>query len=758
MRVSLTILIAAQLFSTSAKAAEPALGNPVFPGWYADPEGIVFGDRYWIYPTYSAPYDSQVFFDAFSSPDLEHWTKHERILDIKDVKWLRRALWAPSIIAKDARYFLFFSANDIQNNEEQGGIGVAVAGKPEGPFKDYLGKPLIDRFHHGAQPIDPFVFRDVDGTHYLFYGGWRHCNVARLRDDFRGFEPFPDGQTFKEVTPEHYVEGPFMFVRNGKYYFMWSEGGWTGPDYSVAYAIADGPTGPFKRIGKILQQDPAVATGAGHHSVIQVPGKDIWHIVYHRRPLGEQNGNHRVTCIDRMEFDENGLIRPVRITTAGVSPHPISGAKATVSPSTRVLTEHSREDMRFKLGAIPPPATDDLAATARLRLVSGRMDPNSGVLEVLADGKVPGGQDEPRSNFFFANSREPSRLTIDLGKPVALSGVATYSWHSDSRAGQRYRLYGADGTAASFVAAPGAGVNPAEAGWTLLARVDTSEKGGGQHAVAVVGENDKPLGTYRHLLLDAVPNQDSRGFGNTFFSEIDVIAANGQAPIRTGSVEKPVFEREGVRITLDPTASPDLLPWFRDKAIPAMLEWYPKIARMIVVPGKTPPAPKAFQIELREGQILPGHDGIPGYALGDRIVVSSKFMREQLQGEALGCLIHEMVHIVQFGAGKRAHRSVPSWFFEGATDYIRWFHFEPEKNGAVTHLPDRVRYHDSYRVTANFMDWVTRNHTKDLLAKVHIAIHEGYSDELWEKWTGKPVAELEAQWKAELNAALKSRR
>ena len=120
-------------------------------------------------------------------------------------------------------------------------------------------------------------------------------------------------------TPRHTFERGTLFIRNGRYYFMWSEGGWTGPDYSVAYAIADSPLGPFKRIGKILQQDPKVATGAGHHSVLQIPGADEWHIVYHRRPLGETDGNHRVTCIDRMEFDERGLIQPVKITFEGVS-------------------------------------------------------------------------------------------------------------------------------------------------------------------------------------------------------------------------------------------------------------------------------------------------------------------------------------------------------------------------------------------------------------------------------------------------------
>jgi beta-xylosidase len=310
------LLASAQSSKTSASAA----GNPVFPGWYADPEGIIFNKTFWIYPTYSAPYNKQVHMDAFSSKDLVTWNKHPNIIDTSAVKWAKRAMWAPSIIEKDKKYYLFFGANDIQNDNEKGGIGVAVADRPEGPFKDYLGKPLVDKFHNGAQPIDQFVFKDKDGQYYLFYGGWRHCNVAKLKSDFTGFIPFEDGKTFHEITPKGYVEGPFMFIRNGKYYFMWSEGGWTGPDYSVAYAVADSPFGPFERVGKILQQDPKVATGAGHHSVIQVPGKDEWYIVYHRRPLTETDGNHRETCIDVMSFDEKGLINPVKITREGVKP------------------------------------------------------------------------------------------------------------------------------------------------------------------------------------------------------------------------------------------------------------------------------------------------------------------------------------------------------------------------------------------------------------------------------------------------------
>jgi beta-xylosidase len=315
MKLKLLILV---LISAACSRSVEYSSNPVIDGWYADPEGLIVKNEYWIFPTYSAVYEKQVFLDAFSSKDLITWTKHERIVDTASIRWAKKAMWAPSVIEKDGRYFLFFGANDIQSNDETGGIGLAVSDNPEGPYKDFLGKPMIDKFYNGAQPIDQFAFRDSDGQYYLVYGGWRHCNIVKLKNDFSGIEESGDS-AFREITPEGYVEGPFMFIRNGKYYFMWSEGGWTGPDYCVAYAIADSPFGPFKRVGKILEQDPSIATGAGHHSVINVPGTDDYYIVYHRRPLDQTDRNARVVCIDKMEFDNNGYIKPVVITNTGVA-------------------------------------------------------------------------------------------------------------------------------------------------------------------------------------------------------------------------------------------------------------------------------------------------------------------------------------------------------------------------------------------------------------------------------------------------------
>ena len=160
--------------AVSVGVAAVALANPVFDGWYADPQIRRYGDTYWIFPTTSIRPKRQFSFDAFSSEDMETWTKHAKILTTKEVNWAKGAMWAPDAHEVDGKYYLFFSANDphpvdIKGGDMTpqteaklhgyGGIGVAVAERPEGPYRDLIGKPLIDRFWNRAQPIDQYVFK-----------------------------------------------------------------------------------------------------------------------------------------------------------------------------------------------------------------------------------------------------------------------------------------------------------------------------------------------------------------------------------------------------------------------------------------------------------------------------------------------------------------------------------------------------------------------------------------------------------------------
>lgn len=333
---TLKILAIACTLCACAFGGTKTTRNPVIGGWYADPQIRIYNGQYWIYATYSDAYDKQVFLDCFSSPDMATWTHHKNIITADEVKWLKRALWAPDSIEKDGKYFLFFACNDATpvdkkngntakrkfGEREYGGIGVAVADKPEGPYKDLIGKPLVDEFYNGAQPIDQYVFK-YKNSYYMTYGGWGKCNIVKLADDFKSLDKLPDGSIYKDITPEGYTEGSVMFERRGKWYFMWSEGVWAGNNYKVAYGIADTPFGPFKRLGTVLESERPLATGAGHHSVVNIPNTDDWYICYHRRPVPNRGTHHRVVCIDKMFFDADGKILPVKMTEQGVEPRPL---------------------------------------------------------------------------------------------------------------------------------------------------------------------------------------------------------------------------------------------------------------------------------------------------------------------------------------------------------------------------------------------------------------------------------------------------
>ena len=317
---------------------QPDVQNPVIAGRYADPE-ILYAEqtgRYYLYPTTDGVEEWKGHeFSCYSSPDLHRWHDEGVILDLKtNVTWADECAWAPCIIEKridkgtgkggSYRYYYYFVADKK--------IGVAVAKRPEGPFEDALGKPLLTREETGApgQVIDPDVFRDPKSGKYYLYWGNSFLAVSELADDMTSIVP---GSTRYLITRETkrefcYNEGTYVFSRNGLYYFMWSENDTRSALYRVRYLISDSPTA-FVRNGEpahvesliVLQQDPSKQIfGTGHHAVICEPGTDNWHIVYHRfaRPegikLGWSAGYNREVCIDKLEFNADGTLRPVTVT------------------------------------------------------------------------------------------------------------------------------------------------------------------------------------------------------------------------------------------------------------------------------------------------------------------------------------------------------------------------------------------------------------------------------------------------------------
>ncbi len=298
------------------KNLEFKIHNPIDDGWYADPEARFYEGKYIIYATKSLPFDEQHNQVCWTSENLTDWERHNDIIDMSGFPWATRAIWAPTIIEKNGKYYYIFASNDIHSDKEKGGLEIAVSDSPTGPFKAFLDRPLINEFHNGAQPIDAHLFKDDDGTVYLLYGGWQHCNIAKMNEDMTGFDPLPDGSLIKEITPPDYVEGPCMFKKDGKYYFMWSAGGWGDGTYRVNTAFADTPCGPFEDYNEVLSTgDSKIANGPGHNGYIYIPEEDLYLIVYHRHTPEIKDGNARFMCIDIMNFGDDGRILPVTMTT-----------------------------------------------------------------------------------------------------------------------------------------------------------------------------------------------------------------------------------------------------------------------------------------------------------------------------------------------------------------------------------------------------------------------------------------------------------
>ncbi|GAB3949829.1 hypothetical protein GCM10028805_26810 [Spirosoma harenae] len=321
------------------KAEEQALeshwhrtNNPVLGGYFADPE-ILYAKKtgkFYLYPTSDGfTHWAGNYFKTFSSDNLVDWHDEGTILDLpKQVSWANRNAWAPCIVEKQVagqyKYFYYFTAAQK--------IGVATADNPIGPFTD-SGKPLIASKPDGitgGQEIDPDVFTDPkSGKSYLYWGNG-YMAGAELADDMLSLKP----GTQQVMTPDKtFREGTYVIYRNGTYYFFWSEDDTRSENYRVRYGTSDSPLGkitvPANNI--VLEKDKSRGIyGAGHNSVIQLPGKDEWYIVYHRFNypnginMGESAGYHREVCIDKLEFNADRSIKKVQPTLEGIKPVSVS--------------------------------------------------------------------------------------------------------------------------------------------------------------------------------------------------------------------------------------------------------------------------------------------------------------------------------------------------------------------------------------------------------------------------------------------------
>ncbi len=426
----------------------------------------------------------------------------------------------------------------------------------------------------------------------------------------------------------------------------------------------------------------------------------------------------------------------------------------SASADTTVVTESSAFTTHFDLQKILPPAVDDLAAKAKFILVDGQADANSASLDCLRDGKIPTSDDQPTANFFFAPGTSGGRIAVDLGELKSIGEIATYSWHNSTRAPQVYTVYGAVGEEPQFILTELKSQDPLAHGWAKIARVDTRSANGnaGQHA-AQISDAAGHLGRYRYLLFAIEATERNDPFGNTFFSEIDVLDASAPKPQRIAVPELKQLRfttADGrYRFMVDCTQAPALIDWTEQKLKPVIQDWYPKIVELLPSEGFQAPGEVTFRYQ--PGGVM---QGIPAYAQGAVISMNAPWMQAEQNREAVGAVVHEMVHVVQAyqrNPRNRGRRGPPGWIVEGVPDYVRWFLYEPQTKGAELspQALAKAKHDASYRVSANFIDYVIRKHDPNLLQKLNAAVRDGrYSTELWQQWTGKNETELADAWRS----------
>ena len=306
MRVAAAAAVAAVLLLTvAANASEVA---SVFAG--ADPFALADHGKLYIYPTGRGK-----TLDVWAK-DGDRWHDDGTLLSLKSIDWIRddRAarhyLWAPDMIAANGRYYLYYSVGPQDPTPSR--LGVAACVTAEGPCAD-SGKPLLVG-GNGFEAIDPMVFVDPkSGVRYLYAGGsnGHTLRVFTLAADMVTIE--------REVAvdqPPSFTEGVFMHERNGIYYLSYSHGHWDQSDYSIHYAMASTPLGPWKYRGIILASQGKFK-GPGHHSFARDPQTGDWLIVYHRwegqHGDGPYQGSRR-TVIQPITYTATGEIALVRMT------------------------------------------------------------------------------------------------------------------------------------------------------------------------------------------------------------------------------------------------------------------------------------------------------------------------------------------------------------------------------------------------------------------------------------------------------------
>ncbi len=310
MKKKLLLLLAVTAVTGTLTAQNPIIRDQ----FTADPTARVFDGRVYVYPSHDiqSPIERlkewfcMADYHVFSSENLVDWTDHGVIVSQENVPWVAAdsySMWAPDCVYKNGKYYFYFPSTPSDTLRRGFTIGVAVADKPYGPFTPQA-KPIA-----GVSGIDPCVFIDKDGQAYMYWSG-RGMSMAKLKDNMLELATEP---VQIQGLPDGFKEGPFLFERNGKYYytFPWVQ----DKTETLAYAMGDSPMGPFEFKGLIMDQWPSKCW-TNHHSVVEF--KDQWYLFYHHNDLSPEFDKNRSARVDSLFFNTDGTIRKVIPTLRGV--------------------------------------------------------------------------------------------------------------------------------------------------------------------------------------------------------------------------------------------------------------------------------------------------------------------------------------------------------------------------------------------------------------------------------------------------------
>jgi len=359
----------------------PRNANPFIPGYFADPTIRKFGDIYYLYATTDGTGNGYGPAQVWVSYDFRNW---KNIV----MNWpTTEVVWAPDVVQQPNGKYRYFYCEPCN-------INIGESDSPIGPWKNILGKEdavmVPDRYVHNVITLDPQLFTDEDGSQYLYFTTWGiykgfGCGVAKLKDgnyDLTELQKMHDARRWNENNPfpiaadrffsekrlipntelKDIFEAPFVFKRGDTYYFTYSSGSCHTDTYRVQYATSKvGPMGPFEYKGEIITTNAdETVHGPGHHSILEHDGK--YFIVYHRHNNPKSvHGFNRQVCVDLMEFDDNGNIKPV-VPTHNFDINMILGQKIDKHPNLAYnakVTASSYYDEWFK----PEYAVDDNNAT-----------------------------------------------------------------------------------------------------------------------------------------------------------------------------------------------------------------------------------------------------------------------------------------------------------------------------------------------------------------------------------------------------------